>query len=85
MLTADESTSLASWLQEAFRGNPPAEVERLLKHREATENVLTEMMTEWPAHIKEPMQHLHLLHQADTELMYSVIKNLFIRHLESHP
>jgi hypothetical protein len=86
MLTTDEAaTPLRPWLETAFRSDLPEEVERLYKHREVMDNVFTEMMTEWPSNLREPLKHLHQLHQADTDLMYAVIGNLFLRHLERHP
>lgn len=85
MLIKDTPFSLGPWLHEAFRGELPEEVAQLFAHRETTENVMTEMMTQWPASVREPMEHLHQMHKADTELMYAVMKNLFLRHLEGHP
>lgn len=84
MLTM-EKTELTTWMEKAFRGDLPEEVEMLLRQRETDFNLLTEMMTQWPASIKEPMDHLVRLQQADTQLMYAVIEKLFTRHLESHP
>jgi hypothetical protein len=85
MPIVESTTSLEPWIQGAFRGNVPETVEHLLKHRETMDNVFTEMMTEWPANLREPMQHLHQLHKADTDLLYAVVENLFLRHLEHHP
>ncbi len=79
-----ETKSLTSWLETAFRGELPQEVKDLLVHRNTTENVFTEMMTEWPAKTREPIQHMHQMHKADMELMYAVIENLFLRHLQGH-
>jgi hypothetical protein len=80
----ESETDLGTWLQTAFRGNLPEEVQQALKHRDTMENTFVEMMTEWRPEMKEAMQHLHQLHKADTEMTYVVIKNLFLRHLEGH-
>lgn len=85
LTTSQASPSLDSWLETAFRGDLPEEVQELLKHRNTMDNVFGEMMTEWPAKIRQPMQHLHQLQQAEMDLLYSVVKNLFLRHLEAHP
>ena len=80
----ESTTDLQPWLENAFQGRVPETVERLFKHRETMDNIFREMMTEWPGNVREPMQHMHQLHKAETELMYAVMENLFLQHLEKH-
>jgi hypothetical protein len=85
MLTMEKPTDLRAWMNTAFRGEIPGDVARLMKHRDTMNTVFTEMMTQRPPELREPMEQMHQVSQAETELLYSVIENLFVRHLESHP
>lgn len=76
---------LHNWLQEAFRGDVPESIAMLLEQQDKRENVVEEMFTQLSPETKDVVQRLYEMHQADMELMYRVMGELFQRHLADHP
>lgn len=74
-----------SWLDEAFRGEVPTQVAELVERQSKFENVVVEMMTQIPEETRPFAEKLYEMHQADSALMYTIVAELFKRHLEDHP
>lgn len=85
METTVRSFCLDAWLDEAFRGDPPAGLVELAKARAARENVFREMLTQYPPELRDGLEHLAEMHRVETSMLYRVIEELFKRHLEDHP
>lgn len=75
---------LHNWLTDAFRGEIPETVTTLMESQEKRENVVEEMFTQLPPETRDVMERLYEMHRADTELMYTVVAELFRRHLSHH-
>lgn len=82
MLNTTESAELSQWLGRAFRDKTPANLLELKNQRDAAEATVRAM--ELPAELRQAMESLLALHQADMMFLQSMVEALFKRHLRGH-
>ncbi|MCA9776636.1 MAG: hypothetical protein KC800_07975 [Candidatus Eremiobacteraeota bacterium] len=80
-----EKCDLSTWMGQAFRGNVPDHLMEMMEHKRKLENIFEEMLTQLPEETRPVMESLYEMHHADSKLMYEVLAELFLRHLDGHP
>lgn len=77
--------NLKAWVNEAFRTDVPTEIAQMVDRQTKFENVVEEMMTQLPPETRPVVEKLYEMHEADSAMMYTIVGELFKRHLEDHP
>ena len=85
MTQVQEEFKMETWLDQAFRGDIPEEVSELMEHYQKSENIFGEMLTQVSDANRPLIESLHDMHKYNREMVFQVMQNLFMRHLEHHP
>lgn len=85
MTMIQEGFNLEQWLMEAFQGEIPEVIQSGLKESQVGANTVEEMMTQVSPDTRAALERLYELHRSETALMFTVMRELFLRHLEHHP
>jgi hypothetical protein len=85
MTHVTDKFELQTWLDQAFRGDIPENIAILTSRQSKFENVVEEMLTQLAPETRPVVEKLYEMHEADTQLMYEIMAELFKRHLEDHP
>lgn len=85
MTTKQMKFELDQWLDHAFRGQVPDHLAQLAHRRQTDTTVFRELVTQVPEDHRDVLEHVFELQRADTEMVLTVMEELFRRHLEHHP